>query len=179
MIYVSIFIGQLVGFAVIVLVIMRYVAPPVRTLMAKQQDEVRNQITESEEAAARLAEAKKAHADAVAQAQKEAAQIREDARADAQRIAAQLRAQADVEVARIKQHGVEQIALQRQQLIRQLQADLGSAAVKDADQLVRQRLARPGAQSKSVDRFLDELEAMAGDKSKPAAEQKQSHPEVS
>jgi ATP synthase F0 subunit b len=162
---VGIFIGQLIGFAVIVWVIMRYIAPPVRTLMAKQQDEVRTQIGEAEKAEARLAEAKKAHAEAVAQAQSEAAQIREDARADAQRIAAQLREQADVEVARIKQHGVEQIALQRQQLIRQLQADLGSAAVKDADQLVRQRLAQPGAQSNTVDRFLDELEAMAGDKS--------------
>jgi len=66
---VGIFIGQLIGFAVIIWVIMRYIAPPVRTLMAKQQDEVRVQISEAEKAEARLAEAKKAHAEAVAQAQ--------------------------------------------------------------------------------------------------------------
>lgn len=157
------FFGQLFAFAVIVFVLVRYAGPPIRKLMAKQQDEVRTQISESEAAAARLAEAKKAHEEAVSQARNEAAQIREDARADAQRITAQLREQADAEVARIKQHGVEQLALQRQQLIRQLQLDLGSAAVAQAGDTVRSRLADSGAQSGSVDRFLDELEAMASD----------------
>ena len=165
----GIFLGQLVGFALIVFVIMRYVAPPVKTLMAKQQGEVRDQLAESEKAAERLAEAKKAHEDAVSQARNEAAQIREEARADAQRIAAQLREQADAEVARIKQHGVEQIELQRQQLIRTLQQELGTAAVGEATDLVKRRLADPSEQSATVDRFLDELEAMAGDNNKGAS----------
>lgn len=165
----SIFVGQLVGFALIVWVIMRYVAPPVKTLMAKQQGEIRDQLAESEQAAKRLAEAKKAHEEAVAQARSEAARIREEARADAQRITAQLREQADAEVERIKQHGVEQIELQRQQLIRALQQELGTAAVGEASELVKRRLSDPDEQSATVDRFLDELEAMAGDKSNKGA----------
>ena len=37
----STFIGQLIGFAVIAFIIWRYVVPPVKTLMQKQQDAVR------------------------------------------------------------------------------------------------------------------------------------------
>ena len=165
----GVFLGQLVGFAVIAFVVVKYIVPPVKKLMAKQQDEVRNQISESEAAAAKLEEAKKAHADAIASARNEAARIREEARADAQRIAEQMREQADAEVERIKQHGQEQVVLQRQALVRQLQAELGTAALGGADNIVRERLADPAEQSRSVDRFLDELEAMAADNSKGAS----------
>ena len=157
----GVFLGQLVGFAVIAWVVVKYIVPPAKKLMAKQQDDVRTQIAESDAAAARLEEAKKAHADAVASARNEAAKIREDARADAQRIAVAMREQADAEVERIKQHGQEQVVLQREALVRQLQAELGAAALGGADKIVRDKLADPAEQSRSVDRFLDELEAMA------------------
>jgi F0F1-type ATP synthase membrane subunit b/b' len=39
----STFIGQLVGFAAIVLLVVRYVVPPVRKLMTAQQQTVRQQ----------------------------------------------------------------------------------------------------------------------------------------
>ena len=158
----GIFIGQLIGFAVIVFLVVKYIAPPVRKMMAKQQDDIRRQIQESEEAKAKRADAERAHEKAVERAHTEAAKIREDARADAQRISVQLQEQADVEVQRISHHGQEQIGLQRTQLIRQLRADHGSAAVQQAGTRVRDHLADPAAKSQSVDRFLDELEAMAG-----------------
>ncbi|MDM2593169.1 F0F1 ATP synthase subunit B/delta, partial [Mycobacteroides abscessus] len=47
----STFIGQLIGFAVIVFLVVKYVVPPVRTLMAKQQDAVRQQLADSKTAA--------------------------------------------------------------------------------------------------------------------------------
>ncbi|HXO79312.1 MAG TPA: F0F1 ATP synthase subunit B/delta, partial [Mycobacterium sp.] len=49
----STFIGQLVGFAVIVWLIVRYVVPPVRKLMADQQNAVRQQLADSSTAADR------------------------------------------------------------------------------------------------------------------------------
>ena len=39
----STFIGQLVGFAVIVWIVWRYVVPPVRRMMTNQQENVRKQ----------------------------------------------------------------------------------------------------------------------------------------
>ena len=53
----STFIGQLIGFAVIVFVMWKYVVPPVRNLMKARQETVRSQLEESAEAAKTLAEA--------------------------------------------------------------------------------------------------------------------------
>ncbi|MFZ4496562.1 MAG: F0F1 ATP synthase subunit B/delta, partial [Candidatus Nanopelagicales bacterium] len=51
------FIGQLIGFAVIVLIIMKYVVPPVRKAMAERKTVVRTQLEDSAKAAQRLADA--------------------------------------------------------------------------------------------------------------------------
>lgn len=158
----STFIGQLVGFAVIVWLVVKYVVPPVRTLMAKQQDTVRQQLADSKAAAAKLVEAEGAHAKAVEDAKAESAKIAEEAKADAAQIAKQLREQADAEVQRITAHGQEQILLQRQQLIRALRGDLGAESVRRAGDLVRDHVGDPAQQSATVDRFIGELSQMAG-----------------
>src|SRR6201991_4129137 len=155
------FIGQLVGFAAIVFIVWRYVVPPVRRMMANQQETVRKQLEDSAEAKKRLAEAEKAHEKAVEQARAEAKQVTEEARVDAQRIVEQLHAQADAEVERIKVQGAQQIQLLRAQLIRQLRQDLGAESVGRAGELVRDHVSDPDSQSATVDRFIDELDAMA------------------
>jgi len=157
----STFIGQLVGFLVIIWIIWRYAVPPVRRLMASQQEAVRNQLDESAKAAQRLADADKYHAQRVQGAKAEAKHITEEARVDAERIAEQLRVQADVEVERIKVQGGQQVSLLRAQMIRQLRQELGTESVRRAADLVRAHVADPQAQSATVDRFLDELDSMA------------------
>jgi ATP synthase F0 subunit b/ATP synthase F1 delta subunit len=157
----STFIGQLIGFAVIGFVLWKYVVPPVRKLMVNQQDAVRTQLANSATAAKRLAEADSAHAEALAEAKAEAAKITEEARADSEHIVERLRAQADIEVARIKVQGAQQVELLRQQLIRELRGHLGTESVHRAGELVREHVSDPAAQAATVDRFLDELDAMA------------------
>jgi F-type H+-transporting ATPase subunit delta len=158
---VSTFIGQLVGFAVIVWILMKYVAPPVRRMMAAQQETVRNSLAEGAAATQRLAAADTHHAQRVADGQAEARHIVEEARSDSVRIAEQLRAQADVEVDRIKVQGGQQVSLLRSQMIRQLRTDLGGESVRRASELVRGYVSDPQARAATVDRFLDELESMA------------------
>ncbi len=157
----STFIGQLVGFAVIVWILMKYVAPPVRRMMAAQQETVRNALAEGAAATQRLAAADTHHAQRVADGQAEARHIVEEARSDSVRIAEQLRAQADVEVERIKIQGGQQVSLLRSQVIRQLRTDLGGESVRRASELVRGYVSDPQARAATVDRFLDELESMA------------------
>jgi F-type H+-transporting ATPase subunit delta len=155
------FIGQLIGFAVIVWLLWRYVAPPVRKLMANRQEAVRKQLEDSAAAEKRLAESKQAHEKALREAEEEAKHIVEEARADAKSIAEQLRAQADAEVERVKIQGQQHVQLLRAQFIRQLRQDLGLEAVRRAGELVRDFVSDSGRQSETVDRFLDELDAMA------------------
>ena len=157
----STFIGQLVGFAVIVLIIMKYVAPPVRKLMAAQQDAVRTQLADSATATQRLAAADSHHAQRVEEGRAEARHVVEEARADSVRIAEQLRAQADVEADRIVMQGGQQESLLRAQMIRQLRGDLGGESVRRAADLVRAHVSDPQSRSATVDRFIDEMEAMA------------------
>jgi F-type H+-transporting ATPase subunit delta len=157
----STFIGNLVGFAVIVWLMMKFVVPPVRRLMAKQQEAVRTQLADSATATQRLAAADQHHAQRAEEGRAEARHVVDEARSDSVRITEQLRAQADVEAERIKVQGGQQISLLRSQTIRQLRGDLGSESVRRASELVRAHVADPQAQSATVDRFLDELEAMA------------------
>jgi ATP synthase F0 subunit b/ATP synthase F1 delta subunit len=155
------FIGQLVGFAVIAWLVWRYVVPPVRKLMTNRQEAVRKQLQESAAAKKRLAESVNAHKKALEDAKAEAGQLVDDARADAESIAEQMRAQADAEVERIKVQGAQHVQLLRAQLIRQLRQDLGVESVRRAGELVRAHVSDSDAQSATVDRFLNELDAMA------------------
>ncbi len=157
----STFIGQLVGFAAIVFLVVRYVVPPVRRLMTARQEAVRQQLKDSAAAADRLTESTTAHSKAVENAKSEAERIVEEAQTDSGRITEQLRVQADTEAERIKAQGSRQAELLRTQLTRQLRLELGHEAVRQASELVRNYVADGAQQSSTVDRFLDELEAMA------------------
>ncbi len=157
----STFIGQLIGFAAIVFLVVRYVVPPVRRLMTARQEAVRQQLKDSAVAADRLTESTTAHSKAVEAAKSESERVVEEAQTDAGRIAEQLRAQADVEAERIKAQGGRQVDLLRTQLGRQLRLELGHEAVRQAGELVRNYVADPAQRSATVDRFLDDLEAMA------------------
>jgi F-type H+-transporting ATPase subunit delta len=157
----STFIGQLVGFLVILWIINKYVVPPVRKLMADQKEAVRNQLDESAQATKRLAAADQFHTQRVEQGAAEGRHIVEEARTDSVRIAEQMRLQAGVEAERIKVQGGQQVSLLRSQMIRALRGDLGSESVERATDLVKAHVADPQARSATVDRFLDELESMA------------------
>ncbi|KUI13969.1 ATP F0F1 synthase subunit delta [Mycobacterium sp. GA-1285] len=157
----STFIGQLVGFAVIVFLIVRFVVPPVRNMMRSQQELVRDQLAEHAEAEKKVADADTEHAKALEQAKAEAASVIEEARRDAAIIAEQLRAQADVELERIKVQGAQQVQLLRQQLVRELRQSLGAESVRRAGDMVRDFVSDSSEQSATVDRFLAELDEMA------------------
>ena len=157
----STFIGQLIGFAAIVLLVWRYVVPPVRNMMTARQDTVRQQLKDSEKAAERLTESTAAHSKAVEAAKSDAEGVVEEAKVDAERITEQLQAQAEIDAERIKAQGARQAELLRAQLSRQLRLELGHESVRQAEELVRNYVADAEQQSATVDRFLDELDAMA------------------
>lgn len=157
----DIFIGNLIGFAIIVFIIWKWVVPPVRNLMKKQQDAIRAALAESAEAAQKLADADAMHTKALADAEAEAGKVTDEARQDSERIAAVLTEQAGTEAERVKAQGAQQVQLMRQQMIRQLRVGLGDEAVQKAADLVRAHVSDPAAQSSTVDRLLDELDQMA------------------
>ena len=155
------FIGQLIGFAVIVLIIMKYVVPPVRKAMIERQTVVRTQLEDSAKAAQRLADADQYRSVKLDEGRIEARHIIDEAASDSVRIGEQLRIQGGVEAERIKVQGDQQVLLLRSQLIRELRGELGTEALRRAEEIVRAHVADPRELSATVDRFLDEMEAMA------------------
>ncbi|MCB0947755.1 MAG: F0F1 ATP synthase subunit B/delta [Mycobacterium sp.] len=157
----STFIGNLIGFAIIVWLVVKFVVPLLRKLMKSQQDAIRTALEESKSASDKLANADQMHAKALEDAKTEAAKVTDEARADSRRIAEQLREQAAIDAERIKSQGDQQVQLLRQQTIRGLRQHLGAESVEKAEEVVRGYVSDPASQSSTVDRVLDELEAMA------------------
>ena len=156
------YIAELVAFAIIVAVVVRYVVPPIRKAMTTRQDLIRKQIEESKATSARLAEAERVYEEALAEARTEAAKIRDGARADAERIVVEMREQAEREVARIKQRGEEDLVAA---------APAGHQGTADQDRgvlrrpgrsrLVSEHLSGDAQRAATVDLLLGELEAMS------------------
>lgn len=155
------FVGQLIGFALIVALVVRFVVPPVRRLMSDRQEMVRRQLEDSLKATKRLTESTTAHSQAVQRAKEEAERLVEEAKADSERISEQLQTQAESDAERIKAQGVRQVELLRIQMTRQLRLELGHESVRQAKELVRDYVADEERRSATVDRFLDELDDMA------------------
>lgn len=155
------YIASLVGFLLIIYFGWRKIVPPVGKLMRQRQEAIRQQLEAAKLAAERLAAAEKKYQDAVAEARTEAAKIRDSARADAQRIVVEMREHAEREVQRIRQRGEEDLVARREQVIRELRVRIGAMSVDLAGELVTEHLAGQQARSATVDRLLDELDAMA------------------
>jgi F-type H+-transporting ATPase subunit b len=153
------FVAEFIAFLLILAFIARYIAPFVQRTMRERQAMIAKQVSDSEEAQRKLAEAERAYQNALNEARTEAAQIRENARAEAQRTLEDLRSQAQEEQARIVARGEEQLASQRAAIVRELRAEIGTLAVELSEKIVNQRLADDAQVSETVDAFLAGLEA--------------------
>jgi F-type H+-transporting ATPase subunit b len=72
-----------------------------------------------------------------------------------------MRAAAQEESARIVARGEEQLAVQRQLVVRELRAEIGTLATDLAERVVGESLADDQTRQRTVDRFLEDLEGMA------------------
>lgn len=161
------FFAELFAFAIILWVLYKYVMPPLTKAVKQRQDMIQKQIEDAEETARKLRAAEERYESALAEARTEAAKIRDAARADADKLREELREQALAEVARIRQRGEEQLTSEREQVVRELRADIGGLAVQLAERIVGQTLADDESRRATVDRFLADLDAMSGDGAVP------------
>jgi F-type H+-transporting ATPase subunit b len=166
---IAVWVAELVGFALMLFVLWRYVLPLIKNMVTKRQDEIQRQVDEANEATRKLEDAHARFDNAVQQAETEAARIRDDARADATRIREELTAQAEADVERMLQRGQDQLAAQRDQVVRGLRADLGGVSLELAERTVRKELEDDSARSASVDSFLSEIESLPSPRGSRAA----------
>src|SRR4051812_15364706 len=151
----------LIAFGLVVLVMMRLVAPRFEQVFRARREAIEGGIERAEAMQAEARAALEQYRAQLAEARTEAAQIRDQARAEGQQILEELRTQAQEESARILARGEEQLAASRQQVVNQLRGEIGALAVDLAGRVVGESLEDQARRSGTVDRFLDQLDGMA------------------
>jgi F-type H+-transporting ATPase subunit b len=155
------YITQLVGFAVVVFVLGRYLLPVINRSMTQRQEAIGRQLDEAEEAKRRLATAREEYERALAEAREEGRRLQESAKEQADAIVVEMREQAAAEATRIVEQAHQQIDADHQQTLNELRSTMGRLTAGVAEHIVGAALRDDARQGRIIDRFLDELEDRA------------------
>lgn len=148
-----------ISFAILVFVLLRFVMPRMESMYQARVDAIEGGLKRAEAAQAEANKLLEQYKAQLAEARSEAAKIRDDARADAEGIRQDVLAKAREESDRIIAAGKEQLAAERQTLVRELRAEVGTIAVDLASKIVGEALADEARRKGTVERFLTGLES--------------------
>ena len=151
-----------VAFAVILFVLAKFVFPRMEETFKARVDAIEGGIARAETAQAEANELLEQYRAQLAEARTEAARIRDEARADAEAIRQDVLAKAREESDRIIAAGREQLSAQRESIVRDLRAEVGTLAVDLAGRIVGESLADEARSRGTVDRFINDLDATGG-----------------
>jgi F-type H+-transporting ATPase subunit b len=151
---------ELLAFALLFFLLARYVIPPINKAMTARQEAIRREFAELDEAKAAANASEAEFRAQIADARHEAARIRDEAREQGNAIIAEMRQQAQAEAARIVENAHTQIEADRQQAAISLRSEVGTLATSLAGRIVGESLEDQARQSRVVERFLAELEAV-------------------
>jgi F-type H+-transporting ATPase subunit b len=149
----------IIAFTILCVVLIKFVFPQMEKTFAARVDAIEGGIKRAEAAQAEANELLERYRAQLAEARTEAARIRDEARADAEGIRQDILAAAREESDRIIAAGRDQLAAQRETIIRELRAEVGSLAVDLAGRIVGESLADEARSRGTVDRFISELGA--------------------
>lgn len=147
-----------IAFALLCFVLMKYVFPRMEQTFQARVDAIEGGIKRAEAAQAEAGKLLEQYKAQLAEARNEAARIRDDARVDAEGIRQDILAKAREESERIIAAGKEQLAAERQTIVRELRTEVGALAVDLAGRIVGESLADEARRRGTVERFLTDLE---------------------
>ena len=148
-----------IAFGLLCFVLMKYVFPRMEQMFQARVEAIEGGLKRAEEAQAEANKLLEQYKAQLADARGEAARIRDDARADAQSIREEITAHAREESARIVAAGRESLAAERQNIVRELRAEVGELAVQLAGRIVGESLEDEARRRGTVERFLSDLES--------------------
>jgi len=149
----------IICFVVVFGVLGRMLLPRITQTLNEREDAIQGGINRADEAQAEAQAVLAQYRAQLDDAKHEAARMREEAREQGAQIIAEMRERAEAESRRITEAAQSQIQAERQQALISLRAEVGSLAVELASRVVGESLTDQARQSRTVDRFLDGLEA--------------------
>jgi F-type H+-transporting ATPase subunit b len=138
-------------------VLMKFVFPQMEKTFAARVDAIEGGIKRADTAQAEANQLLEQYRAQLAEARTEAARIRDEARADAEGIRQDVLAKAREESDRIIAAGQEQLTAQRESIVRDLRAEVGTLAVDLAGRIVGEALEDEARRRGTVERFIEEL----------------------
>lgn len=151
----------IIAFGLLCWVLMKYVFPRMEQTFEARVEAIEGGIKRAEEAQAEANQLLEQYRAQLAEARTEAARIRDEARADAEEIRQDVLAKAREESDRIITAGRDALTAQRESIVRDLRAEVGTLAVDLAGRIVGESLADEARSRGTVERFLNELDASA------------------
>ena len=148
-----------IAFALLCFVLMKFVFPMMEKMFQARVEAIEGGLKRAETAQAEANQLLEQYRAQLAEARTEAARIRDEARADAEGIRQDVLAKAREESDRIIAAGRDQLAAQRESIVRDLRSEVGSLAVDLASRIVGESLADEARSRGTVDRFISELPA--------------------
>src|SRR5690349_4054416 len=130
-----------IAFAILCFVLMKFVFPVMEKTFAARVDAVEGGIKRAEAARAEANELLEQYRAQLSAARTEAARIRDEARAGAEGIRQDVLAKAREESDRIIAAGRDQLAAQRESIVRELRSDVDTLALDLASKIVGESLA--------------------------------------
>lgn len=147
-----------IALAVVYFFVARKAVPKVMKVLDERHDAIEGGIERAKRAEAEAEEIRQQYREKLEESHREYAQELEKAKEQRAAIIAEAREEAQVEAKRIVDAAKAQIEADRQQAVTQLRAEIGSLSTELASRIVGETLSDSAAQTRVVDRFLEELE---------------------
>lgn len=151
----------LLAFGIVFFFLWKKLLPNINKVLEERREAIEGGIEQAEAAQEEAAEVLKQYKDQLAEARHEAARLRAEAQEQGATLIAEMRAEGQRQREEIIAAGHSQIAADRKQAAQALRQDVGKLATDLAGKLVGESLEEHARQSRTIDRFLDELEEKA------------------
>ena len=150
-----------IAFFIVFGVLGKVLLPRIQKTLAERTDAIEGGLKRAEEAQADAARVLGQYRAQLAEARHDAARLREEAKEQGAQIIAEMRERGQAEYARLTAAAEAQIQAEKQQALTSLRAEIGALSVELASRVVGESLENEARQRRTVDRFLQQLEARA------------------
>ncbi|MFI9050185.1 F0F1 ATP synthase subunit B [Streptomyces sp. NPDC053427] len=151
----------LIAFFIVFGILAKKLLPNINKVLDERRLKIEGQMEEAEAMKAEAQQVLEDYRAQLADARHEAARLRQDAQEQGATLIAEMRAEGQRQREEIIAAGHAQIEADRKAAAHSLRQDVGTLATDLAGKLVGESLEDVARQSRTIDRFLDELEAQA------------------
>ncbi|MFF3765095.1 F0F1 ATP synthase subunit B [Streptomyces sp. NPDC001922] len=151
----------LLAFAIVFSFLAKKLLPNINKVLDERREAIEGGIAKAEEAQTEAQEVLEQYKAQLSEARHEAARLRQEAQEQGAALIAEMRAEGQRQREEIIAAGHTQIEADRKQAAQALRQDVGKLATDLAGKLVGESLEDSARQSRTIDRFLDELEEKA------------------